>query len=228
MKTAPGYPDVGDERAGLPVEAAHRVDVGHPERVAHDRHALGRVEGDLVATTGDELQRVDRAVGLEPADVAVVVLAAGAAVDVGDEPDVLVGVPAGGLGGLEAIHRLDHAGGRAGGRGGSGGRVGGRGVIAAGPSVASAAGDGAEPQDGEEADDPAMQLDRSRHEVLSVAGESYSSGAPPARATWSSRILPASNRRAEASILSIVSSNSAFAPRLNRIGLIRATTKARR
>jgi carbon-monoxide dehydrogenase large subunit len=54
------------------------------------------------------------------------------------------------------------------------------------------------------------------------------SGAPPVRATWSTRILPASNRVAEAIILSIVSSKSALAPRWKRSGLIRATTKARR
>ena len=55
-----------------------------------------------------------------------------------------------------------------------------------------------------------------------------SSGGPAARATWSGLTLAGSNRLAEASILSMVSSNSALAPRWNRSGLIRATTNARR
>jgi len=56
----------------------------------------------------------------------------------------------------------------------------------------------------------------------------YSSGAPPALATWLALILSTSNLRAAAVMPSMVALNSARAPRLKRSGLIRATTKALR
>src|SRR3989442_15484210 len=56
----------------------------------------------------------------------------------------------------------------------------------------------------------------------------YSSGGPPAVASWSALTFPGSNFCAAASILSFVSSYSALAPRLKRSGLMRATTNALR
>ena len=41
-------------RAGVHVERAHGVDVGHPERVADEREPLGRVERDPVPSPGND------------------------------------------------------------------------------------------------------------------------------------------------------------------------------
>ena len=81
-----------DRRASLRVERSHRVDVGHPQRVSRERHALGRVEDRSRASPLDELQVLDRSIRLDPADETVVVLGQRAAIDVGDEVDVLRGV----------------------------------------------------------------------------------------------------------------------------------------
>src|SRR2546422_7683579 len=62
-----------DGRAGALVETAHRVDVGDPQRVAHEGGAFGTVEGDATTPPGHEGERIHRAVGTDPADEAVVV-----------------------------------------------------------------------------------------------------------------------------------------------------------
>src|SRR6185503_18236085 len=69
-------------------------DVRDPKRVAHDRHTLRAVESHPVAASLGELEHADRAVALEPGDEAVVVLGQWIAVDVGDKPQVELGVVA--------------------------------------------------------------------------------------------------------------------------------------
>ncbi|MDQ4079916.1 MAG: hypothetical protein M3125_04090 [Gemmatimonadota bacterium] len=54
--------DGGDGRSRLAVEAADRVDVGHPERISGDRHSLGSGERDLVLATSDQFPRLDGSV----------------------------------------------------------------------------------------------------------------------------------------------------------------------
>jgi hypothetical protein len=95
----------GRERiAGAPIEAPDRVDVRHPESIAHECHAARRVQADAVPPALDEPQRVQPAVGGEPADEAVAVLHR-TDMDVADEPDPLRRIPAGALRDGEPAHR---------------------------------------------------------------------------------------------------------------------------
>jgi hypothetical protein len=92
---------VGNDLTGTFVERAGHVDVRHPERIATDREPLGRIEGDALLPSLDELEVVGGAVRPEPADVAVVVPLSWIAIHVGHEPDIEIAIVAGRLGSLE-------------------------------------------------------------------------------------------------------------------------------
>src|SRR5690606_276336 len=74
--------------AAAAVEEADGVDVGDVERVAVDRHALGRVQRDTLGLAVDPAQLADLAIGRDAGDEAVAILGAGVAVDIRDEIDI--------------------------------------------------------------------------------------------------------------------------------------------
>ena len=92
---------IGEGGSGALVEGAGKVDVRHPQRIAVNGQPLGCIQGHALLPAFDELEVVGRTVRPEPADVAVVVLGRGSAVDVGHEPDVEIAIVAGRLRALQ-------------------------------------------------------------------------------------------------------------------------------
>jgi len=84
--------DCRERRAAVTIEAAQRVDVAHPERIAVNHHALRRMEGYAMQPSLRERRDVADVRGTNAADIAIVVLHRSKTVDVAHEVYVLIGV----------------------------------------------------------------------------------------------------------------------------------------
>ena len=87
--------------SGALVERAGKVDVRHPQGITDNGQPLGCIQGHALLPAFDEFEVVGRSVRPEPADVAVVVLGRGSAIDVGHEPDIEIAIVAGRLRSLQ-------------------------------------------------------------------------------------------------------------------------------